>query len=254
MASRKKSIVYRPSGSKKPLKKRWFLDFILFLILITGGTLFFLKTPYFEIKEIEVESPPRFKEKIIKIASLEKNFFLFPKNKVINKIKKEIPEIQEIVIDRKFPSKLIIKVKERKVFGIFCRAGENYCFLMSEDGIIFKKREKEEAIFFIENRNKKIEIGKEGIEKDKVEKISYLKKELGNFKIDILRVEIFPFEIRVFTNKKFWIFFSYENLESQIKTLIFIFQKEIPEKDRGKLEYIDLRLLENGKKGPVYWK
>jgi len=254
MVRAKKKIIYRPSRRRPVYKRRWFWDLVLLFFFILGSGLFFLKASYFNIEKIEVNSQEKFKKRIIEIASSQKNFFLFNKNAVSKEIKKEFPEVQEVIINKKFPNLVYIEIKERKMFGIFCQEEIKNCFLMSEDGVIYKRRINEEGILFLSKEKSQLKEGDQVLKKEIIEGIIYLKEELKVLKIEIKEIEISAFEINIFTNKGFKIFFYQENFPEAVKTFIYVFKKEIPDKEKEKLEYIDLRLLENGKKGPIYWK
>lgn len=258
MTLSRKKFVYKSKKFKKPIyKRRWFWDFVLIFFLVLGALFFFLKTPYFEIKEIRVDSNDKFKNEILKLASGQKNFFLFNKGKIEEKAKKRFPEIQNIEIKKKFPSSVYIKVKERVPFANLCLKDKGDCFLMSEDGIIFKKAKKEGILIFyleLEKRGSSLKEGEKVLEKDLVENIVSLQNKLKERNIKILSIEIFPLEIRILTDKNFKIFFAKDNFRESIETFIYVYEKELSGKDRKKLEYVDLRSLEGGRKGPVYWK
>jgi hypothetical protein len=253
-----KKIIYRKKEKKSFFKKRFFWDLILFFIFISSLAWLLFKTPYFEIKEIKILSSPNFVDKIKEISSKEKNFFLFSSQTVSQEIKKSFPEIKEVKIKKNFPNNILIETENRKEIGIFC-CGDNIstCFLLAEDGVIFAKTENKGGLIVFSKPEEKT-VPKPGdsiIEKEKFSEILFFLKEVRNVDIIINRVEIFPFEIRAFTPTNFKIYLSNNSdIKKQTASLINVYKNTISNQEKQTLEYIDLRGLENGEKGEVYWK
>ena len=119
----KKDEERRKIQNKKEIKRRkrnkkikMFIKIFVFIGLITGGTVFALTSPIFNIQKIEVvnnESVPS--DTIVSLSGLktEQNIFRFLSVKTIINIK-ENPYIEDVKIHRKFPSTVEIEVKERK--------------------------------------------------------------------------------------------------------------------------------------------
>jgi len=253
-----KKITYRRKKKNSFLKKRWFWDLILILIFLGSLSWLLFKTPYFEIEEIEISADPRFKEKIKELSSKETNFFLFSSEKISHEAKKHFPEIKELKIIKKFPNKIFIEVKERKEIGLFCMEGKVLdCFLLSSDAVVFSKAEpSEELITFLKPEDKALPgFGEKIIKQEKFSEILFFLKEISGIDILVQRVEIFPFEVRIITKNNFKIYLSQDaNIKNQAVSFINIYQNTISEEEKHILEYIDLRRLEGGERGQVYWK
>lgn len=106
---------------ERKIKKRRFivLFYVLLIIVISIGVLC-LKSSYFNISSIDVENNNIVAAEEIKILSEAqgKNIFLINKGKIENKIRIN-PYIETIEFRRKFPSTLIIDVKEKEIKGIY---------------------------------------------------------------------------------------------------------------------------------------
>lgn len=253
-----KKIISKRKSRKPIFKKKWFWDLILFFIFFSSLSWLIFKTPYFEIKTIKVSALPDFIEKIQEISSKEKNFFLFNTARVSDDIKNSFPEIKEIVIKKHFPHTILIETKQREEIGIFCLGEDNNpCFLIADDGVIFKNTEIKEGLLLFSKPDEKTPppLGSVIIEKEKLSDLLFLVNEAKNINVNIIKIEILQFEIRAFTQNNFKIYLSKNaDIKKQTLSLINIYQKIISDKERESLEYIDLRNLKDGEKGGVYWK
>lgn len=118
----KKEEEQRKIQNKKAIKKKkrnrkikFFVKLILFVGLISGGIIFALVSPIFNIQEIKVTNNQNVSsDTIISLSELttEENIFKFLSVKAINKIK-ENPYIQNARIHRKLPNTIEIEVEER---------------------------------------------------------------------------------------------------------------------------------------------
>lgn len=100
---------------KKNKRIKTALKIILSVGIISGGVIFALTSPIFNIKDIKVMNNNQVSsDTIISLSELkqDENIFKFYKNNVINKIK-ENPYIENVKIQRKIPNKIEIEVKER---------------------------------------------------------------------------------------------------------------------------------------------
>ena len=100
---------------KRNKRIKFFLKLILFVGLITGGIIFALTSPIFNIKEIKVSNNQQVPtDTIVSLSEIktETNIFQFYKENVVKKIK-ENPYIENVKIHRKFPNIIEIDVEER---------------------------------------------------------------------------------------------------------------------------------------------
>lgn len=254
----KKNKKYRYSKKRVSiLKRRWFWYTILIIIFIGGISYFLFKTPYFEIKNVEITGE---EEKIVEEAKKiieNKNFFLLSANKVSTKISESFPQVKEIIIKKHFPDAVSAQIVERQTFAIFCPQRDNEsCFLISKDGIIFNPSErKNDLILIFSSGADEIKLGKQVIEEALMEDINLILQDLNNSQIVIKEIEILSLEIRVKTEQGFFIYFSRSMpIKNQIEILLTILQKTISSEEQKNLQKIDLRGLKENQRGVIYWQ
>ena len=113
---RRKKLSKQERKRKKRNKRiKFILKLVILIGLIVGSIVFALTSPIFNIKDIQVTNNNAISsETIISLSGLTKdqNIFKFKTSDVINKIK-ENPYIEEVKVNRKFPSTVQIEVKER---------------------------------------------------------------------------------------------------------------------------------------------
>lgn len=105
---------------ERKIKKRKVLLKICLLLIFAGFLLIiFLKSDYFNIKNIIINNNKYVsKEELIILCEAKgQNIFLLRKDKIIERIKKN-PYIENARIRKKLPSKLIIDVVEKKIKGL----------------------------------------------------------------------------------------------------------------------------------------
>lgn len=240
---------------KKIKKKKKFFLFkksfwlvLFFLSLLGTGFYYFFYSGLLEIEKIEIkgnkEIPVESIKNIIVREIEEKIFSFFPRNiilinfgKISQKLLFEFPRIKEIVLKRKFPNSIEAAIIERSPVAFWCK--EEDCFSLDEEGIIFAKGEKKEGLVI--KSNKKVNLFEKIIEKEKLEDILKIYKELKNsFTIE----EIFISEKEKITVKgrEGWeIYFNQDNVDEQIINLKAVIQEKIPLEKINELQYIDLR-------------
>ena len=244
---------------KSIFRSRWFWDFVLILIFAGSLSWLLFKTPYFEIRDVKILGQSKeVKEKVKKIIDQEnENFFLLNSIELSKNIEEIFPQIKKLVVERKFPDSLLVNIEERKEVGIFCLRNKNLsCFSISDDGVIFKETKKRDGMLLIFlAEEKELKLGEEAVENNLIKDIIFLREELEKTQIFLEEVEVFPFKIKVKAKQGFLIYFSREfDFETQMKILLEVFQEIISKEERDKLEYIDLRGVEEGKRGEIYWK
>lgn len=256
MIARKKKIIYRKKKRIPIYKKKWFWKIVLIIFVFFILAWFFLNNSLFEIKKIEISSPEKYKTRIKEEIPEGENFFILNQKAISRNIEKEFPQIKNVKIEKIFPSRISVKVEERMAFGVFCSNQKtSHCFLMSSDGFIYKEtKPSDKYLLFIGDNSDNLKIGGEAIQKELMGGIISLMKELRKLKVSVSRIETFLFEVRVFTKEGFKIYFSKDNFKKQTEILVTILKNTIKSKEKKSLKYIDLRFLEEGEKGAVYWK
>lgn len=113
---KRKEISKQERKRKKRNKKiKFFLKLIVLVGLISGGIVFALTSPIFNIKDIKVLNNSQIStDTIISLSELkyDENIFKFYSKNVIEKIK-ENPYIENVKIHRKFPNTIEIDIEER---------------------------------------------------------------------------------------------------------------------------------------------
>ncbi len=234
-------------------KKTFFLCLILIFLFFLGYFLLF--SSFFQIREIKISGAEKIKEENIKnfLKLKTKKEILFWKTNSVFLIKfkdlqKEIlenfPKIESVSLKVDFPNVLEVLIKERKGVALFFQ--ENKFFLIDKSGIIFEKINNENfpQFFVIEkDKKEKVNLGNEVIEKEIMEKILEIEKELRSLNLEIEKVKIKSKErVNIKTKKGFEIYFSLkEKISDQIFYLDVVLKEKIPEEKLANLEYIDLR-------------
>ena len=113
---KRKEISKQERKRKKRNKKiKFFLKLIVLVGLISGGIVFALTSPIFNIKDIKVLNNSQIStDTIISLSELkyDENIFKFYSKNVIEKIK-ENPYIENVKIHRKLPNTIEIDIEER---------------------------------------------------------------------------------------------------------------------------------------------
>jgi len=184
---------------------------------------------------------------------LEKNSYLLIREKSIEKkILENFKNIKEISVDKYFPDKLKISLKERMEVLILCN--EDECFLVDEEGSILSDIKMENFEEFGDNllilhseKNKEIKKGDMVLKKEFFQYLFDIKKKLvDRLEIEIDRNIITPRlisgDLRVKSLEGWSIYFdSSIPVEKEIKMLSALLVEKKEELNLENLEYIDLR-------------
>jgi len=257
----------------------------LFFCLLGGAIYFAVWSDFFWIEEVEFADSPSGTEKISLIVqeNLEekiwrvipqKSIVLIPVNKIRNNILNSFPEIKEVVIQKKLPNILEIKIEKREMIGIWCQIKEleqkkeetatstedviiknkerkiDKCFHIDKEGVIFKESPLIRGSLILNIygfKNEPVELRDNITSPEIMDFILSVRNGLplksNNF--EIVSIE----DLRVTSSNNWQIYFnpSY-SADSQLNALKMILEEEIKE-NINSLEYIDLR-IENR----VYYK
>lgn len=104
---------------KKIRSRRRVLKILILIIFVSAISILMFKSEYFNIRNVVVENNKSVSAEEVAVLSEIKgaNIFLVNKNKLEENIKKN-PYIEGIDIKRRFPSTLVIKVKEKQIKGL----------------------------------------------------------------------------------------------------------------------------------------
>jgi cell division septal protein FtsQ len=240
---------------KKPFyKNKFFLGFILILIIFCASFYIFSFASFFQIKEIQIygektisanDLKTTLNEKIEKriFSFLSKSIFLINPKKIESEFLQKYPKISKIEIKRKFPSTLILNIQEREPVAIFLVDDKK--FFVDSTGIIFEETQSEDNFLKIKTSgvSSSIELGKKVITKELMAFILDAKEKIQqNFKIEIKEAFIVSEErVNLKTSEGWFLYLGSENLDWQLRKLKTVLEKEIPKEKRSLLEYIDTR-------------
>ena len=260
-------------------RKRFRLILTLALILsATGAFFYFLWLPDFRVTELTItgvhtlESTPL--EAHIRSHMSGEIFLLIPKDSIffvnIAKLEKDLlgafPRVANTEAIKVFPSKLEIKIEERKLWGIFCATGREEQEVLQDTQEMKKKDEASaEECAYIDasgfgyeaapsasgNLIMKVTSDREAIQIPGVlvdplymEEFSRAKKEAEGVGIELIGFTLFsrvPSEFHVNAKEGFMIFLKrggdYKNAFTVLQKVL---EREIKGK-RNQLEYMDLR-------------
>ncbi len=208
-----------------------------------------------------------------------KSIFLVNNREIIKSVLGGFPAIVEIKISKNFPNSLNVSIVERSEAVVFCQlvslgetlivndsttteanfdeierspdsiedmAGEEECFLLDNQGIIFYSAESDQEKLEIRNLclTEKIALGDRVVEKEKLDEILGIAFEIKQgLKIPIDLLEIASNDrLNVKTSQGWEVYFNLdEDTDWQVVELDLLLQKKISLEERGLLEYIDLR-------------
>lgn len=181
---------------------------VILIIMVLGVTAILLvKSSYFNIKEIEVKNNNLVtRDEVITLANItNQNIFLLNKKRVETNIKNN-PYIEDVKINRKLPSKIIVDIKEKDVRGIVRL--KNYFVDIDSKGRMIHTINKfpDGKLILIEGIDVKEYVFNEYLTKDEIKLnalVNILKLfELQNVKKDIDRVDIKdPYSVIIKTKK-----------------------------------------------------
>lgn len=237
---------------KKKIKKILATSFLILIIL--GAVIYVVFfSPLLGVKEIEILGNEKVKEEDIRKIVEEKifrklvfltfeNIFLLDFKATEKEILENFPQVGKASFLRKLPSKIVLKIEERKRIGVFYQ--KETPFFIDREGIIFEEVDKEkDSGLLIKSERSDFNLGERVIEKESLEKILKIQRALKVLKIEIEDFFV-PAEerVNVKTVEGWQIYFDLsEDLDWQITKLKLALEEKIPPEKRDELEYIDLR-------------
>ncbi len=274
-------------------RKRIFWDFILGVVFVCSLFYLLFVSSAFEIKEIEIISPSGIfyaELRTLLVKELQKkHFWLLPGDSLLlancskmeAKILQEFPEIEDASLKKKLPKTIVLEVEKRQAAGSLCyyekviysslplvdedtdsisspgEKAENVpyqCFLITEQGIIFReisKEEVKEGLVILLPREGIKELGEEAFSQRRMNQVLEINKVLK----DRLKLNLQSFVIEkessltVKTDDGWEIYFDLEgDIVLALTKLDLLLEKEISQEKRKNLQYIDLRFSK------VYYK
>lgn len=250
---------YKISDRAKRIKKikaaifnRWFWAGFFCFCLFSSAVFFFFFSDSFTVKEIKVVGGEKVGQDAIR-ALVEKkiryslfgynlrNIFLVDAASSAKSVSDEFLVVAGVDIEKKLPTKLIVKVFERKPAGTVCNLGK--CFYFDEGGLVFEGAKENTPP--VVKTDREITLGKQIFQSNYPKAITEIWSKADETE-NIGAVEIFvpaAGEKTILNTKGGWAaYFSLDNnIASQIRNLKVVLQENVPVSARANLEYVDLR-------------
>jgi len=228
-----------------------------FFVVAIGGTVWLVCfSPALEVKEINVAGTEKIngedcadfiqEEVNKKIAFFDsKSILLLNLDQTKKELMEKFPQIQDIKIERKFPSKIYASIEERRGVAVFVD-GNQKKYLVDSDGITFEEvgQDVPDLVQIIESRQQDLAVGSEAIKKDLLVNILRMKGDVQS----VARIRVSaaviatPERINLQTDEGWYIYFNpIKDVDSQLLKLGAVLADESFKAKRENLEYVDIR-------------
>ncbi|KKP98176.1 MAG: hypothetical protein US25_C0006G0015 [Candidatus Moranbacteria bacterium GW2011_GWE1_36_7] len=179
------------------------------------------------------------------------NYLFISQNSVEKLLKNDFKKIRKLEVKKNFPSDVFISIDERKALMVWCC--QEKCFLLDENGIAYSEADfnslelqQNNLLRVVENGGQSINVGEKIIESSYEQYVLATKESLKKFGYDTLEEYSTPSrmaeEVRVKTAQGPEFLFSTQfSLESALRNLTVVLEKEIPKDKRNEIAYMDLR-------------
>src|SRR3989344_6165607 len=254
--------VYAPINSSK--KELWlsckalFGALVLFLFLaFVAGAIYILQLPEWQIRKLEISGLEVLEEEEIRAVIfgeisvnyapfiLKSSFFLVNGEKIGRALAQKLPRIEMVTVDKSFPDKLSVRIKERELWGIFCSVQN--CAYIDKNGVLYEEAPSSQGslILKITSDVESVSVPSKALDDLTVEKMEFLSSGLKEkLNLNVIGYQLFskiPGEIRVTVSDGFKIYFNRDDdLENAFVVIKTVLEEEIKEK-RSRLDYIDAR-------------
>lgn len=230
--------------------KSFYFYFTSFVFIASSVFYLIYLSPYFEIDQVQIigadqELESQIQESVNQnisfnlFAGLESLSIFTPFKDKIASLMGQFPQIEDLEIQRDFPNKIILKVKEKTPFALWCVEGE--CDVLDENAsFISDASEDEEGLLIIEEEEA-LKLLMLTDEFDKAEILEYCSMIKEN--MDFACVEKFVIlsdKLAVVSSDFCDVYFDpKDDMEWQIEKLLIFAEEEAD--DLTSLEYIDVR-------------
>lgn len=237
---------------------------VAFVAIVGGGTYFLFFTEKLEIKDITINGLETLDREIV-IAEVNRqldykkfgylhtrrNILFFDGSALEANVLASNPVLKSVDMNRKLPHKIILDVMERKPVGIWCSAAE--CRFFDDEMNTWGPAARSSGFLFLTVEDMRSR-EKFSIEEDFFRSINEVARELPGLIVKTVTIPENSFdEFRIYTNKDFYLTFSFgANIKNQLEVLkIFLEEKSKDPPPVGGFnpQYIDLRI-----EGRVYYK
>ena len=240
---------------KKPiLRNRFFWRGIFILIFIISLFYFLFLSEIFQVKKINITGLEKISEQDIRIIAeknLEtkllffrtKSIFLASPAKIKNQLSGVFPKITELKVSRRLFGTINIVATERKSLAVWCQ--QEKCYSLDKEGVIFEENQRAENFINIsdEKNTKSFSLGEKVIEKDELDNIFKIQKNLNDqIKTETNDFIILNDRLTAKTAEGWEIYFNQAgDIDWQLTKLSAVLEEKIPSEKRKGLEYIELR-------------
>jgi len=233
----------------KTLKSPKILGNICFLLLFLGCFYLFYFSPFFQIKEVKINTQSiqidDFKKTLEESLKLDINFFgknisteslFLPFKPVIDNLESSFPQIENINLKREIPNILTIEVQIREPYAYWCEdiGQKKDCSFVDNKGVFFQSKDFDQTDL----------IKIEGNKKKPVETIKAIQAIINKLdkKIEVEKFIVFDDKLSLKIPFGPQVFFDInKNLNWQVEKLHLLLKEKLTIEDLKKLEYIDLR-------------
>ncbi len=233
------------------LKRRWFWNIVLGVLLVSSLVYLMFFTVVFKVNKVEIVISDIYSAEIYNIVSesLGKPIFLVDKSGIEKKVLENFPEIKVFHLKRKLPNAIFLEIRKREPVGIFCSLNSTSTFLadvnrlshidcpvVDKTGRVFYEAVGE-GLTAIWSRS-------ESINPKDINKILEIKNDLvNNLKLEIDKFILLDEDrLNVKTKDSWEIYFDLESdIGLALTKLKLLLEKGISEEQQKNLQYIDLR-------------
>jgi len=247
----------KPHRAKKvkPLVAKASFWRAVFGVSAVGGMMWLVCfSPALEVKEIKVSGTEKVSDqdciKLIedeiskKIAMFDsKSILLFNLDQAKKDILARYPQIQNIKIERQFPSKILASVEERRGVAVFDSGGKKY--LIDAAGIGFQEAADVTGLLVIsDSRDRDITIGAQVLSKELLSGILRMKGNMTeSAEIETTAAIVAtPERVNLQTTEGWYVYFNpLKDIDSQLSKLVAVLKDDSFKSKRTNLEYVDIR-------------
>ena len=260
---------------KRIFKSKVFWCGALGTLVFAGVSYAVFFTRFFRIENIEIEGNEKISNQDLRHvaeANLSKrilffslnHFFLLDKTAVGTDIKQEFPEVESVVVKKRFPDSVLIEVQERQGIAVWCQQRTlqvqsedseekatrslRQCFALDKQGVIFEERKPEKEVV-LSAESGEAALGDTVVEPATLERLVQFQRDadaLSLFKqvgLRILSMHIVSKErVHAKISEGWEIYLNpQENVDWQVAKVKLVLEQEVPFQRRPFLEYLDLR-------------
>jgi hypothetical protein len=244
------------SKLKKIAGNRFFWVGIAACLVCIGILYGIFLTPFFQIKHIGIEGNQKVDSDNIRsfVAERMNHLFLADAAAVGEELQSAYPEIELVIVDKTFPDKVEVVVKERSGTALWCQTRSftveieekgkarsfRQCFALDRNGIIFEEKEPEGEVI-VSDGGSNVNLGEQVIAPELLASILAFQRELGDPQITALSI-VSEDRVNAEVSEGWEIYINpQEDMDWQATKVKLVLQEEIPPEKRPRLEYIDLR-------------